>query len=84
MASWVAKAAFFDYPFGEHEAMSDDQKQRPPTVTAAQIARRFLAIILFGVLMGIRGDVASIWIRMLVAACAGAALVIGVLPLRKP
>jgi len=61
--------------------MTDDQKQKPPRLTGAQIARFVLGVVLFGVLMGIRGEFASIWIRMLAAGCAGAVLGICVLPL---
>jgi lysylphosphatidylglycerol synthetase-like protein (DUF2156 family) len=60
-----------------------DQKNEPPRVPAAQIARFICGIILFGVLMGIREDFHSIWVRTLVAGCAGAVLGIFVLPLRK-
>ena len=63
--------------------MSDDQKQEPPKVPAGQIARFIIGIILFGVLMGLREDFHSVWIRMLVAGCAGAILGVFVLPLRK-
>jgi hypothetical protein len=67
---------------GEHEAMSDE-KQEAPKVPPAEIARFICGIILFGVLMGMRGEFASFWVRVLVAACASAVLGIFVLPLRK-
>ena len=63
--------------------MSDDQKPEAPKLTGVQIAQFIFGIILFGVLMGIRGEFDSIWVRMLVGACAGAVLGIFVLPLRK-
>ncbi len=63
--------------------MTDDHKQEPSRPTGGQIAQLVLGIVLFGVLMGIRGEFASIWIRMFVAGCAGAALAISVLMLRK-
>lgn len=63
--------------------MSEGQKQEPPRVPAAQIARFIIGIILFGVLMSLREDFHSVWIRMLVAGCAGGVLAIFVLPLRK-
>jgi len=63
--------------------MSDDQKHEPPRMTGAQIAQFVFGIILFGVLMGIREEFASIWIRMLVAGCAGAVLGILLLPVRR-
>jgi len=63
--------------------MSEDQKPEAPKVPPAQIARFICGIILFGVLMGARGEFESFWIRALVAACAGAVLAILVLPLRK-
>ena len=63
--------------------MSDDQNQKPSRLTGAQIAKFVLGVVFFGVLMGIRGEFASIWIRMLVAACAGAVLGFFVLPLGK-
>jgi hypothetical protein len=52
-------------------------------MTGAQIAQFVFGIILFGVLMGIREEFASIWIRMLVAGCAGAVLGILLLPVRR-
>ena len=64
-------------------AKSDDQKQERPGLTKAQIARVVLGLILFGVLLGIRGQFDSVWIRMLVAGCAGAVLAIFLLPLRN-
>ena len=63
--------------------MSDDQNQEAPKVPPAQIVRFIFGIILFGVLMGMRGEFDSIWVRMLIAVCAGAVLGICVLPLRK-
>jgi hypothetical protein len=63
--------------------MSNDQNEERPRLTRAQIAQFVVGVILFGVLMGIRGEFDSIWIRMLVAACAGAIFGIFVLPLRK-
>jgi hypothetical protein len=51
---------------GEHEAMSDE-KQESPKVPPAQIASFICGIILFGVLMGMRGEFASFWVRALVA-----------------
>jgi uncharacterized membrane protein len=63
--------------------MNDDQRQKAPRVPPVQIARFICGIALFGVLMGIRGEFASIWIRMLIAGCAGAVLGFFVLPLRK-
>ena len=63
--------------------MSDDKKPEAPKLTAAEIAQFVFGIILFGVLMGIRGEFDSVWVRILIAACAGAVLAIFVLPLRK-
>ncbi len=63
--------------------MSEDQNQEAPKVPPAQIARFICGIILFGVLMGVRTEFHSFWMRALVAGCAGAALGIFVLPLRK-
>ena len=69
--------------FEKHEAMSEDQKQEAPKVPPAQIVRFICGIILFGVLMAMRGESHSFWVRALVAGCAGAVLGIFVLPLRK-
>jgi len=63
--------------------MREDEKPEGPKLTAAQIAQFILGIILFGVLMGIRGEFDSVWVRILIAASAGAVLAIIVLPLRK-
>ncbi len=61
----------------------DDQKQERPGLTKAQIAQVILGLILFVVLLGIRGQFDSVWIRMLVAGCALAVLFIFLLPLRN-
>ena len=63
--------------------MSDDQKPEPPRVPAAQIARLIIGIVLFGVIMGLRDEFTSVWMRALVAACAGGVIGIFVLPLKK-
>ena len=63
--------------------MSEDQNQKAPKVPPAQIARFIIGIVLFGVLMGARTEFHSFWMRAFVAGCAGAALSIVVLPLRK-
>jgi uncharacterized membrane protein YeaQ/YmgE (transglycosylase-associated protein family) len=63
--------------------MSENPKQEAPRVPPAQIARFIIGIIVFGVLMGMRGEFQSFWVRALVAGCAGAVLAIFVLPLRK-
>jgi len=63
--------------------MSEDQKQEAPKVPPSQIARYIGGIILFGVLMGARTEFHSFWMRTLLAGCAGAALGVFVLPLRK-
>ena len=60
---------------------SDDEKQERPGLTKAQIARVVFGLILFVVLLAIQKDLASIWIRMLVAGCAVAVLAIFLLPL---
>ena len=62
--------------------MSDDQN-KSPQVPGSQIARLIIGIILFGVVMGLRDEFSSIWMRALVAACAGGVIGIFVLPLRK-
>ncbi len=61
--------------------MSDDQN-KPPNVPAKDIARFIFGIILFGVFMGLRTESQSVWVRMLLAGCGGAALGLLVLPLR--
>jgi hypothetical protein len=63
--------------------MSDDQKPKAPSVPASQIVRLIIGMVLFGVLMGLREDFQSVWMRMLIAGCAGGAIGIFILPLRK-
>jgi hypothetical protein len=63
--------------------MSDEQKQDPPKVPAWQIVRFVVGIVLFGVLMGLRDEFHSEWLRILVAGCAGGVIGVFVLPLRK-
>lgn len=63
--------------------MSDQQKEGRPQVPPGQSARFIIGIVLFAVLMGLREEFHSVWIRMLVAGCAGPALGVFVLPLRK-
>jgi len=62
--------------------MSDDPKGSPQ-VPGWQIVRLVVGIILFGVLMGLREEFHSFLMRALIAACAGGAIGIFVLPLRK-
>ena len=62
--------------------MSDEQN-KPPSVPAKDIAGFVLGIILFGVFMGLRTESQSVWVRMLLAGCAGTALGSFVLPLRN-
>ncbi len=62
--------------------MSEDHKDTLTPISGDQVVRFTLGIILFGVLMGLRTEFHSIWVRMLVATCAGAVLGILVLPLR--
>ncbi len=63
--------------------MDQDQKDKPPRMSGEQIAQLIFGIVLFGVLMGLRTEFQSLWLRMLVAGCAGAVLAIFVLPLRR-
>jgi hypothetical protein len=52
-------------------------------VPGFEIVRLVVGIILFAVLMGLREDFHSFWMRAIVAGCAGGAIGIFVLPLRK-
>jgi hypothetical protein len=52
--------------------MSDNKKAM--SVPEDQLVKFLCYIIIFGVLMGIREEFHSIWVRALVAACAGAVL----------
>jgi hypothetical protein len=51
--------------------MSGDGTSKPPGLSAGQILKLALGIVVFGVLMGVRTAFESIWIRALVAALAG-------------
>jgi len=63
--------------------MNEEQKSKPPRLSGGQIAQLIAGIILFGVLMGLRTEVQSVWLRMLVAAGAGTALAIAMLSVRR-
>ena len=59
--------------------MDEEKKDKSPPMAGDQVAQFILGVVLFGVLMGLRTEFHSVWIRMLVGACAGAALGIFVL-----
>ena len=63
--------------------MDEEQKAKPPPMSGDRITRFVFGVILFGILMGIRGEFHSIWVRVLVGACAGAVLGIFVLPFKR-
>ena len=63
--------------------MNDDVKTKPSHMTSGQIIKLVVGIIVFGVLMGIRPEFEQVWMRALVAACAGGILGWAVLQARK-
>ena len=51
-------------------------------MSTARVIRFVIGVVVFGLLMGIRPEFQSIWIRSLVAAVAAAILALCILPLR--
>jgi hypothetical protein len=54
--------------------MSDETKPKPPGLSSGQILKLVMGILVFGALMGIRPAFEQMWLRTLVAACAGGVL----------
>lgn len=52
-------------------------------MSSGQIIKLVVGIVIFGVLMGIRTEFEQVWMRALVAACAGGVLGWAVLQARK-
>jgi hypothetical protein len=73
----------YEADYSLYLSMSNGAKIEAPAVPPAQIVRFVIGIILFGVLMGVKEEFHSIWIRMLLAGCAGGVLGVFVIPLRK-
>jgi hypothetical protein len=63
--------------------MSDDTREGSRRLSAKQFALLIVGLTIFGALMGLREEFHSIWVRMLVAGCAGGVVGIFVLQLRK-
>jgi len=63
--------------------MTDHGSTRPPGLSSAQIFKLVAGIVVFGVLMGIRTEFEQVWVRALVAACAGGILGWALLQARK-
>ena len=55
----------------------------PLRMSSGQIIKLVVGIVVFGVLMGIRTEFEQVWMRALVAACAGGVLGWAVLQARK-
>lgn len=55
-------------------AMNERGTGQPPLWRRPQIVKLATGVGVFGVLMGLRTDFEDLWVRALVAACAGAAL----------
>ncbi|MGD0651026.1 MAG: hypothetical protein ABSA97_07785 [Verrucomicrobiia bacterium] len=56
--------------------MNENQSGKRPRMTGPQILRFIVGVVCFGVLMGIRQEFSSMWVRVIVAGCAGAILAI--------
>lgn len=64
--------------------MEAEQNGKPPRMNGGQVAQVIFGVVVFGVLMGFRQEFHSMWVRMLVAACAGAVLgIFVILPARR-
>ena len=57
--------------------------EKPPGLSSRQILKLVLGIVVFGVLMGVRPEFEQMWLRALVAACAGGVLAWALLQARK-
>ena len=63
--------------------MNENPSGKRLRMSGPQILRFIVGVVCFGILMGIRQEFSSMWVRAIVAGCTGAILVICVLPLRK-
>jgi len=63
--------------------MNDEGNNKPSHMNSGQIIKLVVGIVVFGVLMGIRPEFEQVWMRALVAACAGGVLGWAVLQARK-
>ncbi|MES2477084.1 MAG: hypothetical protein V4640_14965 [Verrucomicrobiota bacterium] len=59
-------------------------KNASSQLTVSRLSVLVLGILIFAVLMGIRDEIPSMWLRALVAGCAAVILLVSILHLRKP
>ncbi len=63
--------------------MNDDPNEKPSSWPAERLVRFLVGMIVFGGLMGVRGEFHSVWVRALIAGIAGGTFAIVVLPFQK-
>ena len=63
--------------------MDINEKEKTEPVTTDRVVRFVIGVVVFGVLMGMRPDFESRWVRSLVAGIAAAVLAICILPMRR-
>ncbi len=57
------------------EIMNEEQPGKPAGLRPKQTLKLVIGIVAFGLLMGARTELQSIWVRAVVAACAAGVLV---------
>ena len=55
--------------------MRDDRADKPSRLSSGQILNLVTGVVACGILLGIRTEFEQVWLRALVAVCAGGALV---------
>ncbi|TMP96369.1 MAG: hypothetical protein E6L09_15100 [Verrucomicrobia bacterium] len=63
--------------------MTDDGTGKRLGLSAAQIAKLVIGIVVFGLLLGVRAEFEHIWVRAAVAGCAWGTLGWALLQARK-
>jgi hypothetical protein len=63
--------------------MDQERKNKPEHISGRQVAILVSGVLIFGLLMALRADMHSVWLRILCAGCAGAVLGLSLVYLKK-
>jgi uncharacterized protein (DUF983 family) len=63
--------------------MDTNEKERSQSLSPARVVRFVVGVVVFALLMGMRSEFESHWVRSLVAGIAGGVFAICILPMRR-